>query len=854
MEPVGTGSGSHFCGTANRRVPAGTDTGYPVSEPEPAVSEPEPAVPGLVPKYEEPVQPVPVLFFIKLRVRQECQEGCIKRILIILMEQFNNWILDMGAGRLPAIALEGEDEATWITIPDDLLIPIADDPIEAVVSNILSDISNRLHDISYLKERCILCPTNDDVDMINSHVLMKMPGEMHELLSADEICASTDNLEEMQIMYSCEFLTHYLKVGTPIILLRNINLQKGLCNGTRLVVTQISRRVIEVVIVTGTHVGEKTFIGRIDMTPTDTAWPFTFRIRQFPIKVCFAMTINKSQGQTFNHVCAYLVKHVFTHGQLYVIAFRVTSRAGLRFYVDNGGKCDNNLSRNIVYKEVAINKNGIWLIRDLRPNITDKWQVQVMVSRTWTAYNPIYESCYHCFVHAKIPAKLIDKFSTQIKEGCVYRIHKFLVLLYDTLYRPVHRDNFVQFLHDTKIYVSDIQPVAFKQHVFDLIPFNMLYSRVLDDKYLTDVIGVVREWGVLEKQVRRSQSCNPDLRKIVISDASGMQLSITLWGQLAKRHTEERIQSFRDYKIIVILTSCKVRLFKDVPCLMTTVASQVYFNLPIDIVASYKKIETPTLSFQAVQRERSDDLHLTKIVDIYSTLQRGVTEGTSYTIDAIIIGVDLLNDWKFVQCRTCLKKVMLVDGCYFCPHCNKNLDNPRQSYKLVIQVTNYQEEMLCVLFNQAAIDLVGLTVDELLMKSSLEGADDPYWVHEFLSESLCARSVILTIKVNQFNLAPHFVRRFTISKYHGGDIHMPNRVTDMAEVGSSSILPQDDHNYCDTEEGEDEAWLNKITNDEWEMSAECLWGPCTTYGPATTSTSTADLYYVGSNNSIHIYT
>ncbi|KAJ9562993.1 hypothetical protein OSB04_008153 [Centaurea solstitialis] len=55
MEPVGTGSGSgsHFCGTANRRVPAGTDTGYPVSEP-------EPAVPGPVPKYEEPVQPVPV--------------------------------------------------------------------------------------------------------------------------------------------------------------------------------------------------------------------------------------------------------------------------------------------------------------------------------------------------------------------------------------------------------------------------------------------------------------------------------------------------------------------------------------------------------------------------------------------------------------------------------------------------------------------------------------------------------------------------------------------------------------------------------------------------------------------------
>ena len=77
---------------------------------------------------------------------------------------------------------------------------------------------------------------------------------------------TTDNSEVMQIMYPIEFLNMlrfsgvpnrilYLKVGTPIILLRNLNLQKGLCNGTRLVVTQISQRVLEAVIITGTRVG-----------------------------------------------------------------------------------------------------------------------------------------------------------------------------------------------------------------------------------------------------------------------------------------------------------------------------------------------------------------------------------------------------------------------------------------------------------------------------------------------------------------------------------------------------------------------------------------------------------------------
>ena len=67
------------------------------------------------------------------------------------------------------------------------------------------------------------------------------------------------------------------------------------------------------------------------------------------------MTINKSQGQTFNHVCAYLEKPVFTHGQLYVVSSRVTSRAGLRFYIDNKGYCADNLTQNIVYKEVFYN-------------------------------------------------------------------------------------------------------------------------------------------------------------------------------------------------------------------------------------------------------------------------------------------------------------------------------------------------------------------------------------------------------------------------------------------------------------------------------------------------------------------
>ncbi|GJZ64034.1 replication protein A 70 kDa DNA-binding subunit B [Tanacetum coccineum] len=93
-----------------------------------------------------------------------------------------------------------------------------------------------------------------------------MSGEMHELLSADMICSTTDNLEEIQIMYPPEFLNPLrfssvpnhkleLKIDAPIILLCNTSLQRGLCNGTRLVITQITRTVLEAQIITGTHIG-----------------------------------------------------------------------------------------------------------------------------------------------------------------------------------------------------------------------------------------------------------------------------------------------------------------------------------------------------------------------------------------------------------------------------------------------------------------------------------------------------------------------------------------------------------------------------------------------------------------------
>ena len=102
--------------------------------------------------------------------------------------------------------------------------------------------------------------------------------------------------------------------------------------------------VIEATILKGLSEGEAVLVFRIPMIPTDL--PFQFKRLQFPIRLAFAITINKAQGQSFEKCIIDLNTDCFSHGQLYVACSRVGTP-------DNLFICSYNWTvKNVVYSQV----------------------------------------------------------------------------------------------------------------------------------------------------------------------------------------------------------------------------------------------------------------------------------------------------------------------------------------------------------------------------------------------------------------------------------------------------------------------------------------------------------------------
>lgn len=138
-----------------------------------------------------------------------------------------------------------------------------------------------------------------------------------------------------------------LKIGIPVMLLRNLGRQVDLCHGCRLRIVHFYHYNILAKILTGSRTRTLHYILRITLTSGPENLYFTLVQRQYPICPCFAMSINKSKDQFLHTVGLYLHSPVLSHGQLYVALSRVTDVPGLKALSSSERRI-----QNVIYADV----------------------------------------------------------------------------------------------------------------------------------------------------------------------------------------------------------------------------------------------------------------------------------------------------------------------------------------------------------------------------------------------------------------------------------------------------------------------------------------------------------------------
>ena len=170
-----------------------------------------------------------------------------------------------------------------------------------------SELNNLYNSPDFWQLQAILTLFNEAVFAINTELLLRFAGEDHEFFSEDSANGSdlanadndngfemsSENLQQLKTAGLSSSKLH-LKLGAPIMLLRNIDQPGGLNNGSRLILTRFEQYNLKGRLLGGDHDGELKIIPHIPLTSVEGKLSFILTRRQFPVRLCFAMTINKS--------------------------------------------------------------------------------------------------------------------------------------------------------------------------------------------------------------------------------------------------------------------------------------------------------------------------------------------------------------------------------------------------------------------------------------------------------------------------------------------------------------------------------------------------------------------------------
>jgi hypothetical protein len=231
-------------------------------------------------------------------------------------------------------------------------------PISCCVDNVDALISAVYGDNSTMLRHQILALTLETCCQVNAACLRMWPGVLQEKFATDTYrdCRDPDSfpheyIDSLQMAGAPPFCLG-LKIGAKYMCIRNIDLSRGLTNGTMLQLLSIGSRTLQFRVTSGSHAGAIELLMPVvfNISAEASGLPFAIERRQFPVIPAFCLSVHKAQGQSLDMVGLIFESDPFAHGQLYVALSRVAGWDRVRVLLRNG----ITTIKNLVYRHLIV--------------------------------------------------------------------------------------------------------------------------------------------------------------------------------------------------------------------------------------------------------------------------------------------------------------------------------------------------------------------------------------------------------------------------------------------------------------------------------------------------------------------
>ncbi|CAL5056832.1 unnamed protein product [Urochloa decumbens] len=327
------------------------------------------------------------------------------------------------------------------------------------------------------------------------------------------------------------------------------------------------------------------------------------------------------------------------------------------------------------------------LLPDLHPN--DHYAtVCVRVTRKWE-YRGLNDDGEPQHVDLVIAdhEEMVHEFNNQIEEGEIYELKRFRVTNAKTLYKAVDGRYMIKFTIHTLIAVAKRPPTTFPRYTYRLTAFEELSMLVGNVQNFIDVLGVVVEIGEVEMIQPSNNQASTATRKLVLTNVSGLQMQLTLWGQRATQFNVDGIYNNEERKAVVgLFVGCLVKSYRGQDYLSGSSACKWYFNPEIP---------------------EAEEFH-NRYADEHIEIRRLGGCRCTVTIARLVPDVS----WWFPTCVRCGKTCTPDPNGYICYACNNNIY--RHKYKLVFVASDGTAEAEMICFGQVGQRIVGKPVEHLM--------------------------------------------------------------------------------------------------------------------------------------------